>query len=309
MDMPDCMLVCLYKPLIHQTKIYGLPVPIFCMFVSAWMVYKDFNKAFSINKGWEIPSTPLPCPYKICEVVGKGCSMVALCKVSKGEVIVHKLPLIITACVITCIPSNIWVVLDARLLQLLYWLELEDCAVYLLLHNCKPVNKYGLHISIHLTNTIRLSFSESKICTQYTVVCCEILLVNHSCSPNTGQNSDSRTLICDLCVEHDIAPGKEITIAYIDTVRPTAERKAELKVKYGFNCTCSVCTSSSHNPASDEQRKFISTTLSSLNSSSLFDKWMEMPLQIRSMHAKHNIKYYTDVLCTIDKEQLGTTEH
>ncbi|EJC99905.1 uncharacterized protein FOMMEDRAFT_43990, partial [Fomitiporia mediterranea MF3/22] len=58
------------------------------------------------------------------------------------------------------------------------------------------------------------------------------------CSPNAGQHSDSRTLICDLRAKRDIVPGEEITISYIDSVRPTAERKAELKTNYGFDCTC-----------------------------------------------------------------------
>ncbi|EJC99899.1 SET domain-containing protein [Fomitiporia mediterranea MF3/22] len=268
------------------------------------MVYKDFNKAFSVNKGWEIPSTPLPRPYEIREIAGKGRGMVALRKISKGEVIVRELPLLVAARVITCIHGNKWAMLDAGLLQLLYWFEPEDRAAYLSLHNCKPVNECGPHTGILRTNTIELSFSESDICTQYSAVCREISLVNHSCSPNTSQHSDSRTLICDLRAKRDIVPGEEITISYIDIVRPTTERKAELKIKYDFDCTCSVCAGSPHNPASDEQRKFISVALSSFNSSSSFDEWIEMPPRIRSTRTKRDIKYYTDVLRAIDEEQL-----
>ena len=39
----------------------------------------------------------------------------------------------------------------------------------------------------------------------------------------------------------DISPGDEITTSYINKKMPKADRRRELKTKYKFFCTCSVC--------------------------------------------------------------------
>lgn len=40
----------------------------------------------------------------------------------------------------------------------------------------------------------------------------------------------------------DVAPGEQLTIAYVDVVAPAAQRAAALRQQYAFECVCSRCS-------------------------------------------------------------------
>lgn len=63
--------------------------------------------------------------------------------------------------------------------------------------------------------------------------------LNHSCEPNcqVAYLEDGRAV---LFVLRDIASGEELTIAYIYTYLPIADRRSELRA-YGFICGCVRC--------------------------------------------------------------------
>ncbi|KAL2289731.1 hypothetical protein FJTKL_01058 [Diaporthe vaccinii] len=65
---------------------------------------------------------------------------------------------------------------------------------------------------------------------------------NHACRPNVGYSFDSETLSQSLYATRTIHPGEELTITYINTVRPRHERIHALQHGWGFKCTCSHCT-------------------------------------------------------------------
>lgn len=75
-------------------------------------------------------------------------------------------------------------------------------------------------------------------------------LFNHSCAPNVafdcvpaeaGGDGEMPTFSIRSLV--DIAADEELNIAYIDTCAPRAKRQEELRVHYGFECTCVRCVS------------------------------------------------------------------
>ena len=45
-----------------------------------------------------------------------------------------------------------------------------------------------------------------------------------------------------VVAKRHVAPGEELSIAYVDTDLTTAERKEELKDTYGFECKCAKCS-------------------------------------------------------------------
>ncbi|XP_055017723.1 histone-lysine N-methyltransferase SMYD1b isoform X3 [Boleophthalmus pectinirostris] len=80
-----------------------------------------------------------------------------------------------------------------------------------------------------------------------------LCLVNHDCWPNCtvilnhGNQSAVNTLYhsqqrIELRALGKIAEGEELTVAYVDYINLSEERKRLLKVQYFFDCTCEHCT-------------------------------------------------------------------
>jgi hypothetical protein len=66
--------------------------------------------------------------------------------------------------------------------------------------------------------------------------------MNHDCRPNANYFFDPETFTHQVHAVRPIHPGEEITITYIDPMRPRAERLDALKKNWGFVCHCSQCT-------------------------------------------------------------------
>ncbi|CAE6925396.1 set5 [Symbiodinium natans] len=87
------------------------------------------------------------------------------------------------------------------------------------------------------------AFSRGASATSSSLVVCPTLArLNHSCSPNCQQSWDGTSGMEKLYAMSDISEGEELCITYCDLRRPRAERKQELKAKYGFECTCPACS-------------------------------------------------------------------
>lgn len=65
-------------------------------------------------------------------------------------------------------------------------------------------------------------------------------LFNHSCNPNAQHKvtADGRIFVC---ARRDIEVGEEITIAYVHIHDAGEVRRAHLRKRYGFECTCTRC--------------------------------------------------------------------
>jgi len=64
---------------------------------------------------------------------------------------------------------------------------------------------------------------------------------NHSCAPNASRSDDVNGVV-GIRAAHPIRAGDEVTISYINNRHfNTAERRAELKSYYCFECTCPRC--------------------------------------------------------------------
>jgi len=65
-------------------------------------------------------------------------------------------------------------------------------------------------------------------------------LFNHSCVPNAGVVQNS--FRSEVRALQDIEAGEEILINYVDPLATSAERKQDIKERYGFECGCMACT-------------------------------------------------------------------
>lgn len=68
-----------------------------------------------------------------------------------------------------------------------------------------------------------------------------ICKLNHSCEPNCAVRFLDGTARASLVALRSIAEEEELTISYVDTELPQAERAAAL-ANYLFACTCGKCT-------------------------------------------------------------------
>ncbi|KAF2123244.1 hypothetical protein BDV96DRAFT_608887 [Lophiotrema nucula] len=74
------------------------------------------------------------------------------------------------------------------------------------------------------------------------VVLPEIAMLNHDCRPNAAYFFDEDTLSHYVHATQTIYPGEEITITYINNERAREKRVANLKMNWGFECSCSSCS-------------------------------------------------------------------
>lgn len=65
-------------------------------------------------------------------------------------------------------------------------------------------------------------------------------LFNHSCIPNAGVVQNS--FRSEVRALQDIEAGEEILINYLDPLATSAERKQDIKERYGFDCGCMACS-------------------------------------------------------------------
>ncbi|KAI7350894.1 hypothetical protein KC354_g12613 [Hortaea werneckii] len=77
--------------------------------------------------------------------------------------------------------------------------------------------------------------------------------LNHSCSPNAHHAYNEREGLEMLHAVRNITSGEEITVSYINLLRTSSQRAAELQ-QWGFACACECCKGSGA-PASKARRR------------------------------------------------------
>ncbi|PSS07150.1 hypothetical protein M430DRAFT_110591 [Amorphotheca resinae ATCC 22711] len=82
----------------------------------------------------------------------------------------------------------------------------------------------------------------------------ETARMNHDCRPNAMYYYDPKTLIHSTIAARTIEPGEEITIPYDNILRQRSERQKSLSNYWGFQCTCSLCSSSATETARSDTR-------------------------------------------------------
>ncbi|KAI1483512.1 SET domain-containing protein [Daldinia eschscholtzii] len=82
----------------------------------------------------------------------------------------------------------------------------------------------------------------------------DVSRVNHACRPNSYIRFTPSTLAVSVVALRDIKPGEEITITYVPLGNTRDERQEALQ-KWGFECTCSLCTASKTEIAVSDYRR------------------------------------------------------
>ncbi|KAI1375495.1 SET domain-containing protein [Hypoxylon crocopeplum] len=82
----------------------------------------------------------------------------------------------------------------------------------------------------------------------------EVSRINHACRPNAFIRFTPTSLAVSIVALRDIEPGEEINITYVPMGKTREERQAGL-LKWGFNCTCALCTASKAEVAASDYRR------------------------------------------------------
>ncbi|KAK1773917.1 hypothetical protein QBC45DRAFT_426510 [Copromyces sp. CBS 386.78] len=79
----------------------------------------------------------------------------------------------------------------------------------------------------------------------YTVFASPISRLNHDCRPNADYRFDwENGLVQVITAVRDIFPGEEITISYINPLQSRQARQKHLRMVWGFDCSCELCSRS-----------------------------------------------------------------
>ena len=116
--------------------------------------------------------------------------------------------------------------------------------------------------------------------------------VNHSCRPNAYRNFDREQNRMRLYACRDIVCGEEICIAYKEVLATRAERQAELREPFGFDCACEACLMPSAEAKASDQRRLQMQVLD------------ERILQEGAVDARHGLKLVREYEKLYEAEQL-----
>ncbi|KAI2768820.1 SET domain-containing protein [Daldinia loculata] len=100
------------------------------------------------------------------------------------------------------------------------------------------------------TNSFSYTLADDSHMTLYP----DVSRVNHACRPNSFIRFTPSSLAVSVVALRDIKPGEEITITYVPLGNAKEERQTALK-KWGFECTCSLCTASKTEIAVSDYRR------------------------------------------------------
>jgi len=177
---------------------------------------------------------PAELPFVIEDRAGRGKAMIATRDIARGETVVCEPPLVISYANMTA--QMIWI-FDEVMEQNMHPKLLAEFDA---LHNCKPYDICHRHC-IMRTNAVGCGYPWTD--RPQSGVFKYISRANHDCNPNTKFHWDVIDFRMSLIAKRRIRKGDEIYCSYVGTLddAPKAERQAELKRVYHFDCTCERC--------------------------------------------------------------------
>ena len=183
----------------------------------------------SRRTSWTFENPPM---FEVRTSCLEGLGLVALRKIAPGERILQESPLLL------------WEVQHEHISTPHYDKEclpakLDDIGVQRATYYALSQNqKYGTEKTAHgiwQTNAYPLTSSSAAVFTHAS-------RINHSCRPNTHNDYNAALGQMTVHAAKAIAAGEEITVSYLGHEgSERAVRQRNLRSRFGFKCTCSLC--------------------------------------------------------------------
>ncbi|CAK7205855.1 hypothetical protein SEUCBS139899_008634 [Sporothrix eucalyptigena] len=99
------------------------------------------------------------------------------------------------------------------------------------------------------------SFAATVDGVAYMALFPEIARINHACNPTALTRFNVKDLTQKVIAFRDIELGEEITISYTDFGLTHEERQEKLLRRWGFSCTCDLCSGGAEATAASDARR------------------------------------------------------
>ncbi|KLO90172.1 uncharacterized protein LW94_13391 [Fusarium fujikuroi] len=219
---------------------------------SGYYSEEEVNDSYRLYE--QLPISIYGLLFEVRVIPGKGRGLIARFDIPAGTQIFCEKPLLVAS---TMSPGN----LEATAAPRLKALSKSEQQEFLSLHNSFP----GEDPFSGIIRTNALPCGPGSI---VGAVYPTLSLINHSCLPNSHNNWDSKANHGTIHAIGPIKAGEEITISY-DEGGPSNVRKHKLKMSFGFDCACSLCSlPPSELQASDDRRVRIQQLYTSIGNAS-----------------------------------------
>ncbi|KAK0649998.1 hypothetical protein B0T16DRAFT_350959 [Cercophora newfieldiana] len=202
--------------------------------------------------------------FDVREVPGKGKGALATRLIRAGEVVIRESPAILN---IPELPKGVQPSQVGRLFELAVQQlpEVQRKGVYELAGGSEDsdVTRGELINRVLNTNSFGIQVKDHFL----AALCPEIARINHACRPNMFTRFSYETFTMEAVAYVDIQPGEELSVSYLPLNLLSEDRKAMVQ-KWGFNCTCSVCSSPQKASESDRNKYRIQEVLDQLKDKS-----------------------------------------
>ncbi|ROT35736.1 SET domain-containing protein [Sodiomyces alkalinus F11] len=179
-----------------------------------------------------------PSPFYVEEVSGKGLGMLASRALRRGDVVLTRVPALLAH-------RNFMERTPREERERLLGLVLSLLPAATRRSFVRQAGRFGGHevADIVTTNSFQVDLGgdgTGSSAGHHYANFPEVSRFNHDCRPNAVFFVDA-DLVHRTTVVRDVAPGEELTISYLDSMAPRAERQHRARVAWGFECTCAQC--------------------------------------------------------------------
>ncbi|KAK3904118.1 SET domain-containing protein 5 [Staphylotrichum tortipilum] len=231
--------------------------------------------------------------YEVRDIPGKGKGLVATRKIRRGEVFMVDYVAVVAD---GRFPTRVRRAQGRRLLaEAIERLPMGKEVLSLARSSSDPENVPAVE-DVMKTN----SFSVEIDGGEYMALFPRIARMNHACKPSALTHFNSTTLSNTVTAFRDILPNEEITISYTPFNLPSPARHTALLQKWGFTCTCALCTSPPSLLAASDKRR---TTISRLG-----DKVVKLVSKGNPEALRRAAEMYEEVVHAAEREE-GLVPH
>ncbi|KAK5658433.1 hypothetical protein OQA88_1822 [Cercophora sp. LCS_1] len=237
----------------------------------------------------KLAAEPDPKPYEIRDIPGKGKGMIATRKIERGTVLMVEHAAIIADMVF---PVRVRRLLGREMLKRgMKRLGAKGEGQLLeLARTSSNRDEVPAAEDVMKTNSFTVKISGKS----YMGLFPRVARINHACKPSAITRFDEETLSMTVRTFRDIEAGEEITLSYSDFGLTFHERQRILRAKWGFECTCDICSAPPAEIAESDARR-----------DQINELGVAVLKHVENQDLKSAIKSHKDMMNAIEEEALA----
>ncbi|KAI2611877.1 SET domain-containing protein [Hypoxylon sp. NC1633] len=236
-----------------------------------------------------------PPPYEIRDLAleGKGLGVLANRTIRRGEVVMLRYPVLLLVSY-----QGLW--RQGDVLRLLHRAAVQLPPLQSM-QMLQLARSKGGYVVDDIVNTNAFGVLLAGV--EHSGLYLDVSRLNHACKPNMFSRFSPTTLGMEVVAYRDIEPGEELTFSYLP-LNLLSEQRQSLIREWGFNCTCSLCSSRHESTVSDRRRSRIQDLLAELDRPELrnHEAVEKRIAEILNLCEKESLEAQVGDFCTIVAE-------